>query len=215
MEHAETPRQRVWQVGALCRAVADTLEARFGYVTVRGELSGFSRAASGHCYFSLKDSTGQLRCALFRRAASQLGWMPRDGELVEVQARITVYEGRGDLQLIVERMQRAGQGALYEDFLRRKAALEAQGLFDPPPFQPAPVSTPDWAVETPVPDRTPASVPGAMNLYAVYALILFAVPTLGVSAVIGLLAVTGREPPADPVAPSRRRRTTGGASSPS
>ena len=131
MERAEASRQRVWQVGALCRAVTETLEARFGYVTVRGELSGFSRAASGHCYFSLKDSTGQLRCALFRRAASQLGWMPRDGELVEVQARLSVYEGRGDLQLIVERMQRAGQGALYEDFLRRKAALEAQGLFDP------------------------------------------------------------------------------------
>lgn len=67
---------------------------------------------------------------------------------------------------------------------------------------PRPAPTPDWAVETPVPDRTPPNVAGAMNLYAIYALILFAVPTLGVSAIIGLLAVTGREPPADPVARS-------------
>lgn len=69
---------------------------------------------------------------------------------------------------------------------------------DEPPSRPAP--TPGWAVETPMPDRTPPNVSGALNLYANYALILFAVPTLGVSAVIGLLAVTGREPPADPVA---------------
>ena len=63
---------RVWQVGALCRAVADALEARFNPVTVRGEISGFSRASSGHCYFSVKDEQGQIRCAMFRRAASLL-----------------------------------------------------------------------------------------------------------------------------------------------
>ena len=121
---------RIWQVGALCRAIADALEARFNPVAVRGEVSGFSRAASGHCYFSLKDGQGQIRCAMFRRAASLMDFRPRDGDMVEVQGRLGVYEQRGDLQLIVESMSRAGQGALFEQFLRLKAKLEAEGLFD-------------------------------------------------------------------------------------
>jgi len=122
---------RAWTVSALCRAVADTLDARFNPVAVRGEISGFSRAASGHCYFSLKDEAGQIRCAMFRRAASLMNFSPRDGELVEVRGRLGVYEARGDLQLIVESMERAGQGALFEQFLRLKAKLEGEGLFDP------------------------------------------------------------------------------------
>lgn len=125
------PDQRVvWGVSSLCRAVADTLDARFNPVTVKGEISGFSRASSGHCYFSLKDEGGQIRCAMFRRAAGLLDFSPRDGELVEVQGRLGVYEARGDLQLVVESMQRAGQGALFEQFLRLKTKLEAEGLFD-------------------------------------------------------------------------------------
>jgi exodeoxyribonuclease VII large subunit len=123
-------QRRVWTVGALCRAIADALEARFNPVAVRGEITGFSRAASGHCYFSLKDAQGQIRCAMFRRSASLLSFTPRDGELVEVTGRLGVYEQRGDLQLVVESMQRAGQGALFEQFLRLKAKLEAEGLFD-------------------------------------------------------------------------------------
>ena len=129
----------VWSVGALCRAVADALEARFNPVTVRGEITGFSRAASGHCYFSIKDTAGQIRCAMFRRAASSLGFTPRDGELVELRGRLGVYEQRGDLQLIVESLQRAGQGALFEQFLRLKAQLEGEGLFDADRKRPLPV----------------------------------------------------------------------------
>lgn len=120
----------VWEVGALCRAVSDALQARFNPVAVRGEISGFSRAASGHCYFSIKDAGGQIRCAMFRRAAQLMDFSPRDGELVELRGRLGVYEQRGDLQLVVESMQRAGQGALFEQFLRLKAQLEAEGLFD-------------------------------------------------------------------------------------
>src|SRR5256885_742477 len=120
----------VWEVGALCRAVSDALQARFNPVAVRGEISGFSRAASGHCYFSIKDAGGQIRCAMFRRAAQLMDFSPRDGELVELRGRLGVYEQRGDLQLVVESMQRAGQGALFEQFLRLKARLEAEGLFD-------------------------------------------------------------------------------------
>ncbi|KQX87745.1 exodeoxyribonuclease VII large subunit [Variovorax sp. Root473] len=122
---------RVWAVGALCRAVADALDARFNPVSVRGEISGFSRASSGHCYFSLKDESGQLRCAMFRRAAGLLDFTPRDGDQVEVRGRLAVYEPRGDLQLVAESLRRAGQGALFEQFLQRKARLEAEGLFDP------------------------------------------------------------------------------------
>lgn len=128
--NAPSGARRVWAVGALCRAVADALEARFNPVAVRGEISGFSRAASGHCYFALKDAQGQVRCAMFRRSAGLLDFAPRDGELVEVTGRLGVYEPRGDLQLVVESMRRAGQGALFEQFLRLKAKLEAEGLFE-------------------------------------------------------------------------------------
>jgi exodeoxyribonuclease VII large subunit len=122
---------RVWSVSALCLAIADTLNARFNPVAVKGEISGFSRAASGHCYFNLKDESGQIRCAMFKRAASALGFMPRDGEVVEVRGKLGVYEARGDLQLVVETMQRAGQGDLFAQFLKLKAKLEAEGLFEP------------------------------------------------------------------------------------
>lgn len=128
--NAPSGARRIWAVGALCRAVADALEARFNPVAVRGEISGFSRAASGHCYFALKDAQGQVRCAMFRRSAGLLDFTPRDGELVEVTGRLGVYEPRGDLQLVVESMRRAGQGALFEQFLRLKAKLESEGLFD-------------------------------------------------------------------------------------
>jgi exodeoxyribonuclease VII large subunit len=131
MISSEMKKTRAWTVSALCRAVADSLDAQFNPVSVRGEVSGFSRAASGHCYFSIKDDTGQIRCAMFRRAASLMDFAPRDGELVEVRGRLGVYEARGDLQLIVESIERAGQGALFEQFLRLKAKLEAEGLFDP------------------------------------------------------------------------------------
>ena len=120
---------RVWPVGSLLRAIADSLEARFNPVAVQGEISSFSRAVSGHCYFSLKDEQGQVRCAMFRRAATLLDFSPRDGQLVELRGRLGVYEPRGELQLVVESMRQAGQGNLFEQFLVLKARLEAEGLF--------------------------------------------------------------------------------------
>ncbi len=122
----------VWSVGALVQAVADALAARFPVCVVRGELSAFTRATSGHCYFSLKDADGAaalLRCAMFRRAASLLDFAPAEGQLVELRGRLAVYEPRGELQFVVEGMQRAGAGALFEQFLRLKARLESEGLF--------------------------------------------------------------------------------------
>ncbi|MDH4480965.1 MAG: exodeoxyribonuclease VII large subunit [Rhodoferax sp.] len=129
---------RVWSVGALCHAIADALDARFNPVRVAGEISGFVRAASGHCYFSLKDESGQIRCAMFKRAAIGLDFAPRDGQRVEVSGRLGVYEPRGELQLVVESMARAGEGTLFEQFLLLKAKLESQGLFDPAHKRPLP-----------------------------------------------------------------------------
>ncbi len=122
-----------WGVAALLLASGDALAARFGSVTVRGELSGVARAASGHCYFSLKDSDGApalLRCAMFRRAAAMIDFQPADGQQVELRGRLSIYEPRGELQMVAEAMQRLGTGTLYEEFLRRRARLQSLGLFE-------------------------------------------------------------------------------------
>ena len=124
-------QRQAWRVGALCLAISDQLQARFNPVTVRGEISGFTRAASGHCYFTLKDTEGQLRTAMFKRAAAGLNFNPADGQQVEVMGRLGVYEQRGELQLVAESMSRVGQGTLMEAFMRLKAKLDAEGLFDP------------------------------------------------------------------------------------
>ena len=137
-ETASAPTARIWSVSALCRAISDSLDARFNPVRVTGELSGFVQAASGHCYFSLKDDSGQMRCAMFKRAASGLDFQARDGQRVEVSGRLGVYEARGELQLVVERMVLSGEGTLFEQFLRLKAKLEAEGLFDPSRKRPIP-----------------------------------------------------------------------------
>jgi exodeoxyribonuclease VII large subunit len=138
---AETPLRAPWGVAALLLATADALAARFGAVAVRGELSGLARAASGHVYFSLKDADGApalLRCAMFRRAATLLDFAPADGQQVELRGRLGVYEARGELQMVVESMRRVGEGALFEEFLRRRARLAAEGLFDEARKRPLP-----------------------------------------------------------------------------
>jgi len=129
---------QVWQVGALCHAISDALQVRFNPVRVAGEISGFVRAASGHCYFTLKDNEGQLRCAMFKRAATGLQFVPRDGQRVEVSARVSVYEPRGELQMVVEAMVPAGEGSLYEQFMQIKARLQAQGLMNAERKRPLP-----------------------------------------------------------------------------
>lgn len=119
----------VWSVTALCTALTDALEARFNPVTVRGELAAFTRAASGHCYFTISDAHSQLKGAMFRRAASLLEFQPRIGTTVEVRGRLNIYGARGELQMVVESMRETGNGSLYEQFIRLKTALQAEGLF--------------------------------------------------------------------------------------
>jgi exodeoxyribonuclease VII large subunit len=129
---------RIWGVGVLCRAIADALDARFNPVAVRGEISGFTRASSGHLYFTLKDPQGQLRCAMFKRSAQMLNFAPKDGQTVEVFGRLGVYEPRGELQLVVESMRTTGQGTWFEQFLKLKAQLDSEGLFNPDRKRPIP-----------------------------------------------------------------------------
>jgi exodeoxyribonuclease VII large subunit len=119
-------------VSALNRAVAGLLERSFPSVRVQGEVCNLTRAASGHWYFGLKDETAQVRCVMFRGRNALLGWVPRDGDDVEADAIVSLYQARGEFQLVIESLQRAGLGRLYEEFLRLKQRLAAEGLFDAP-----------------------------------------------------------------------------------
>lgn len=121
----------VLTVSALNQAVARMLERSFPLAWVSGEISNFTRAASGHWYFTLKDEGAQVRSVMFRGRAQYAGFMPREGDKVEVRALVTLYAPRGDYQLNVEAIRRAGVGNLYEAFLRLKDKLNAEGLFDP------------------------------------------------------------------------------------
>src|SRR6201991_2332410 len=116
-------------VSVLNRAIGTMLERSFPLVWVSGEVSNFTRAASGHWYFSIKDAQAQMRCVMFRGRAQHAEFTPREGDRIEVRALVTMYEPRGELQLNVEAVRRTGQGRLYEAFLKLKAKLEAEGLF--------------------------------------------------------------------------------------
>jgi len=120
----------VLSVSALLRSVRDTLERRFPLAWIGGEISNFRPASSGHWYFTLKDEAAQVDCVMFRSRAAALDWEPAEGMRVEARALVTLYEPRGRFQLNVEHMRRAGLGPLYERFLKLKAQLEKEGLFD-------------------------------------------------------------------------------------
>jgi exodeoxyribonuclease VII large subunit len=118
-------------VTELNRTARQLLEQQFPLLWVAGEISNLTRAASGHIYFSLKDAQAQVRCVMFRSRAQLLPWKLDNGQQVEVQALVTLYEARGDFQLNVEGMRRAGIGRLYEMFLKLREKLTAEGLFAP------------------------------------------------------------------------------------
>ncbi len=120
----------VISVSALNQSVARLLERSFPLAWVSGEISNFTRAASGHWYFTLKDDAAQVRAVMFRGRAQHADFLPREGDKVEVRALVSLYAARGDYQLGVEAIRRAGVGNLYEAFLQLKAKLAAEGLFD-------------------------------------------------------------------------------------
>jgi len=124
------PGPRILTVSALARSVRDLLEHRYPLLWVAGEISNFTVAKSGHAYFVLKDESAQLRCVMFRSRCQSLEWEPREGMQVEAQALVSFYEARGDFQLNVESMRRAGLGAKFEAFVRLRNRLEKEGLFD-------------------------------------------------------------------------------------
>jgi len=117
-------------VGELNRAIAESLEQSFDTILVGGEVSNFKAYDSGHWYFSLKDEEGQIRCVMFRGKNGQVGFMPQSGDRIEVSANLGMYVPRGDVQLTVQSMRKAGVGGLYEAFLKLKAKLQKEGLFD-------------------------------------------------------------------------------------
>lgn len=122
-------KRKIWTVTELNRHTRKTVEQTFSQVWVQGEISNFSTPSSGHWYFTLKDLHAQVRCAMFRYANQTLRWRPKDGEQVVVCANASLYEPRGDFQLLVERMEPAGLGRLQLAFEQLKARLWAEGLF--------------------------------------------------------------------------------------
>jgi exodeoxyribonuclease VII large subunit len=125
-----TPLKQILSVSDLTRLTKELLETSFPLFWVSGEISNFTRAASGHWYFSLKDDRAQVRCVMFKGRNSLVGSTPREGDLIEARATVTLYEARGDFQLTIEFLQPAGLGRLYEAFEQLKQRLQAQGLFD-------------------------------------------------------------------------------------
>jgi exodeoxyribonuclease VII large subunit len=124
------PPTGVLTVSELNRAARAVIEGSFPLLWIAGEVSGFVRHGSGHCYFTLKDREAQVGCVMFRQRASQLGALPENGARVEVLALVTLYEPRGQFQLNVETLRRGGVGVLFEAFEKLKAKLKAEGLFE-------------------------------------------------------------------------------------
>lgn len=120
----------IWSVSRLNAEIRAVLEGSFPLLWVEGEISNLATPRSGHSYFSLKDAHAQVRCALFRNKRQLLRFQPKDGDKVLIRARISLYEARGNFQLIVEHMEPAGEGALQRAFEELKTKLEREGLFD-------------------------------------------------------------------------------------
>jgi exodeoxyribonuclease VII large subunit len=124
-----TQERSVFSVSELNSAVARLLEQEFAWIWVEGEISNLATPASGHIYFTLKDAGAQVRCAMFRGRNRELKFRPENGSQVVVRCKVSLYEARGDYQLIVDRMEQAGAGALQKKFEELKQKLAAEGLF--------------------------------------------------------------------------------------
>jgi exodeoxyribonuclease VII large subunit len=129
-EPDNAPLRDILTPSRLNALVREMVEDAFPLVWLEGELSNCSRPASGHLYFTLKDAGAQVRCAMFRMKAMRLRFKPADGAHVLVRARVSLYEARGEFQLVVEHMEEGGEGALRREFERLKAKLAAEGLFE-------------------------------------------------------------------------------------
>ncbi|MGH1539416.1 MAG: exodeoxyribonuclease VII large subunit [Arenicella sp.] len=122
--------QPIYQVSELVGEIRQLLEASYRECWIEAEISSLSKPASGHLYFSLKDDSAQVRCAMFRNRASIMSYQPKEGDLVRVRARVSVYAPRGDMQVIVQHIAPAGEGVLKKRFEELKQKLTQEGLFD-------------------------------------------------------------------------------------
>ena len=180
-----------WSVTDLTRYLRNLLagDEVLGDVWVTGEVSNFSRPSSGHLYFTLKDASAALRCVMWRNSAIRQVFLPRDGDAIEVHGAIDVYEAGGVYQLYADVIRPAGEGALYQEFLRLKARLEAEGLFDPERKR----SLPQWPHRIGVvTSPTGAALRDILNTlqrrYPLAQVVLAPTPVQGVEAPAGIVA---------------------------
>jgi exodeoxyribonuclease VII large subunit len=160
---------------------------------VGGEISNFSRPSSGHLYFTLKDSNASIRCVMWRNNAMRINFTPRDGNAVEVHGGMGVYEVAGQVQLYVDTMRPAGEGALYQEFLRLKSLLEAEGLFDPERKRPIPELPRTIGIVT---SPTGAALQDMLNTirrrYPIASVVISPTAVQGVDAPPGIVAALAR-----------------------
>ncbi|MBI5058446.1 exodeoxyribonuclease VII large subunit [candidate division KSB1 bacterium] len=135
---ARVEREAVYSVGQITREIKKLFANSFGAVWIEGEVSGFKRHSSGHAYFTLKDATAQLSCAMWKGSLQRVQFEPRDGMKVRAFGNLDLYEPRGSYQLIVSLLQQAGEGELQRAFELLKARLQAEGLFDSARKRPLP-----------------------------------------------------------------------------
>lgn len=131
MDSFTNPKTAIYSISQLNRHIKSLLEQNFFSIQVIGEISNLSRPASGHLYFSLKDSHAQVRCVLFKSQVQRLKFVPENGLQIQASANVSLYAARGDYQLIIKQLQETGDGALHRAFEQLKAKLDAQGLFSP------------------------------------------------------------------------------------
>jgi exodeoxyribonuclease VII large subunit len=179
----------IYSVARLNREARLLLEAGLGAVWVQAEVSNFSRPASGHWYFSLKDRDAQLRCAMFRQRNLLARFTPRDGQLVLARGRVSLYEPRGDFQLLVEHIEDAGAGALQRAFEELRARLGAEGLFAAERKRPLPAAPRCVGVIT---SPTGAAIRDILHVLArrfpAAAVIIYPVPVQGAAAAPAIAA---------------------------
>jgi exodeoxyribonuclease VII large subunit len=183
------PTQAIYSVARLNREVRLLLESGVGVVWVQGEISNLARPSSGHWYFSLKDRDAQLRCAMFRARSSQCRFTPREGQAVIAYGRVSLYEPRGDYQLLVENLDDAGVGALQRAFEQLKARLAAEGLFATERKRPLPLVPRRIGVIT---SPTGAAIRDVLHILArrfpAAAVLVYPVPVQGAAAAPAIVA---------------------------
>jgi exodeoxyribonuclease VII large subunit len=192
-ERADEPKagsqDAVYSVARLNRAVRELLDSGLGPVWVEGEISNLARPSSGHWYFSLKDREAQVRCAMFRQRNVLTRCMPREGQLVHAFGRVSLYEPRGDYQLLVELLEDAGTGALQRAFEELKARLGAEGLFALAHKRPLPAVPRRIGVIT---SPSGAAVRDILHVLArrfpAAPVLIYPVPVQGAAAVPGIVA---------------------------